>query len=84
MARKAPATCLAVKIEPVDVLEIDRFVSGLVEGNGMLVCSAVVLMFRPVFLPRIRPQGQPCARVGTISPFIIDRDVDLGRLVCLP
>ena len=69
---------------PVDVLEKDRFLPGLLEGSGKLIRSPVVLMFRPVSFPSIRPQGQRCARVGTISPLVVERDLDLGGLVGLP
>ena len=48
MARKAPVTCPAgEKGVPVDVLEIDRFLPGLLQGSGKLVHSPVVIMFRP-------------------------------------
>ena len=53
---------------PVDVLNVDRFLLGLLEGSGELVRTPVVLVFRPVSSPNIRPQEQLCARVGTISP----------------
>ena len=33
----------------VDILEVDSFVSGLLEGCGELVCSPVTIMLRPVF-----------------------------------
>ena len=38
---------------PVDVLEINRFLPGLLEGSGMLVNSPAVLVFRPVSFPSI-------------------------------
>ena len=69
---------------PVDVLEIDRFLPGLLEGSGKLVSSPAVFVFRPVSDPRVRPQGQRCARVGAISPLIVERNMDLGRLTSLP
>ena len=69
---------------PVDVLEVDRFFSGLLEGSVKLVNSPAVLVFRPVSSPRVRPQGQRCARVGTISPLIVERDVDLVKHIGLP
>ena len=64
---------------PVDVLKIGRFIPGLLEGGGKLVRSSAVLVFRPVTSPNIRPHGQRCARVGTISSLVVERDVDLGR-----
>ena len=38
---------------PIDILEVDRFVSGLLEGCGELVCSPAAIMLRPVFPPGI-------------------------------
>ena len=69
---------------PVDVLENDGFLPGLLEGSSELIRSPMVPMFRPVFFPSFGPQGQRCARVGTVSPPVVERDVDLERLIGLP
>ena len=69
---------------PIELLEVNRFVSGLLESCGELFCSPTAIMLRPVFPPGIRPQGQRCARVRSISPLIVESDVDLGRLVSFP
>ena len=37
----------------IDILEVDRFVSGLLEGCGELICSPAAIMLRPVFPPGI-------------------------------
>ena len=69
---------------PVGVLELDRFLPGLLESSRKLVSPPAVLVFRPVSSPRLRPQGQRCARVGAISPLVVEGNMDLGRLISFP
>ena len=41
-------------------------------------------VFRPVSTPSVRPHGQRRARVGAISPLVVEGDMDLGRLISFP
>ena len=63
---------------------VECLASGLPECGSKLVRSPVIVVFRPVFLPHLGPQGQRSAWVGPISPSVMKRFVDLRRFVCLP
>ena len=69
---------------PVGVLELDRFLPGLLDCSGKLVSPPAFPVFRPVSYPRVRPQGQRRVWVGAISPLVVEGDMDLGRLISFP
>ena len=65
---------------------LDRKIQPVARGPMVESASAQTSRYAKLQCPspNIRPQGQRRARVGSISPIIVERDVDLRRLVSLP
>ena len=67
---------------PIDILEVDRFVSGLLEGWTSWSAILPPSCFVQCFLQASDLRDSAVHGVGT--SLIIESDVDLGRLVSLP
>ena len=51
---------------------LERFSPSLPESSSEPILSSATIVFCPVVPPRVGPQGQRCARVGPVTPLVVE------------